>query len=62
MTEKQPYPVQPASFSTGPSQYYQADMPTQPVINRNFNPRLSSSPQHMSNKFKIYFSNFKYAH
>ena len=48
MTEKQPYPVQPAPISTGP--YYQSGMsqPSQPIIVQTGVPRLGTSPQNFS--------------
>ena len=48
MTEKQPYPVQPAPIYTDP--YYQSGMPppSQPIIFQTGMPRLGSSPQHLS--------------
>ena len=54
MNEKVPYPVQPAPFSTGSSQYNQYSMPPppiqqqqQPIIVQSGIPRLTTSPQHM---------------
>ncbi len=59
MNEKVPYPVQPAPFSTGPSQNYQSGMPPpppvhqQPIIVQSGMSRLTGSPQHMG-KLKFF--------